>query len=167
MTELKEALEIANTWQIFFKYTSSQFPRDKMALVAKHFLETFTELRDVKIENIRLIRVGTPREIELKKEIRNLRAQIKRSEDSLHKVRSEFHKFKTASFKVDKTITPNVKWGRKMTLAHVEKTVINEALKAFNGNRVKTAKALGVSLRTIKNKLREYGQTKPKQECKD
>jgi two-component system response regulator FlrC len=37
-----------------------------------------------------------------------------------------------------------------------ERELILSTLKRLNGNRTHTAKALGVSVRTIRNRLREY-----------
>jgi DNA-binding NtrC family response regulator len=43
------------------------------------------------------------------------------------------------------------------SVADAEKAAIQAALKARNGNRTHAAKALGISRRTLHNKLREYG----------
>jgi len=42
------------------------------------------------------------------------------------------------------------------TVMEMEKDLILSTLKRLNGNRTHTAKALGVSVRTIRNRLREY-----------
>ncbi|NDG84755.1 MAG: sigma-54-dependent Fis family transcriptional regulator, partial [Proteobacteria bacterium] len=47
-------------------------------------------------------------------------------------------------------------WKPGRTLDEVERTVILEALKHFSGNRTHTAKALGISIRTLRNKLAEF-----------
>lgn len=44
-----------------------------------------------------------------------------------------------------------------MTLANLEKLYILQALKQCGGNKPKTAAALGVSVKTIYNKLHQYG----------
>ncbi len=46
------------------------------------------------------------------------------------------------------------------TLADVEKQVILDALKRHNGNRTKTAEALGIGRRTLIRKLHEFGAAK-------
>ncbi|HOJ62104.1 MAG TPA: sigma-54 dependent transcriptional regulator [bacterium] len=46
------------------------------------------------------------------------------------------------------------------TLADIEKKVILETLEKFQGNRTKTAEALGIGRRTLIRKLHEYGVTK-------
>jgi DNA-binding NtrC family response regulator len=43
----------------------------------------------------------------------------------------------------------------------MEKDMIMKTLKEVNGNKARTAKLLGVSVRTVRNKLSEYGQKLP------
>lgn len=43
------------------------------------------------------------------------------------------------------------------TMEEIEKTAILSALKATNGNRTKAAKDLGIGLRTLQRKLKDYG----------
>ncbi len=45
---------------------------------------------------------------------------------------------------------------RQMTMKEMEKLLIKETLKAHSGNRTRTAKALGISIRTLRNKLKIY-----------
>ncbi len=45
------------------------------------------------------------------------------------------------------------------SLGEVEQRVILETLSRFEGNRTRTAEALGVSLRTVRNKIREYRES--------
>ncbi len=47
-------------------------------------------------------------------------------------------------------------WKPGSTLDQIERNVILEALKHHDGNRTHTAKALGISIRTLRNKLAEY-----------
>jgi DNA-binding NtrC family response regulator len=42
-------------------------------------------------------------------------------------------------------------------LAEVEKSVILVRLRIFNGHRARTAVSLGIGIRTLQNKLKEYG----------
>ncbi|MEZ6064985.1 MAG: helix-turn-helix domain-containing protein [Planctomycetaceae bacterium] len=44
----------------------------------------------------------------------------------------------------------------ELPLREVEKQVILQRLKLFDGNRTRTAEALGVTTRTLRNKLAEY-----------
>jgi two-component system response regulator FlrC len=43
-----------------------------------------------------------------------------------------------------------------MTLADVEREVILSTLAKLNGNRTQTSDQLGISIRTLRNRLREY-----------
>jgi DNA-binding NtrC family response regulator len=47
-------------------------------------------------------------------------------------------------------------WTPGQTLNDIERNVILEALKHHHGNRTHTAKALGISIRTLRNKLADY-----------
>ena len=49
----------------------------------------------------------------------------------------------------------------KQQKANLEKTIIDKALKKFNGNKSKTSKFLDIDYKTILNKIKKYnlGQT--------
>lgn len=47
-------------------------------------------------------------------------------------------------------------WMPGRTLDQIEKNVILDALKHHEGNRTHTAKSLGISIRTLRNKLADY-----------
>jgi DNA-binding NtrC family response regulator len=46
-----------------------------------------------------------------------------------------------------------------MPLSELEKMMIHKALSTFDGNRTKAAEILGISVRTLRNKLHEYRQS--------
>lgn len=46
-----------------------------------------------------------------------------------------------------------------MPIYEMEKKLIFKALQATNGNRTKAAEILGITVRTLRNKLKEYGKT--------
>jgi DNA-binding NtrC family response regulator len=48
-------------------------------------------------------------------------------------------------------------WTPEKTLEQVERETIEQALAFFNGNKTNTAKALDISVRTLRNKITEYG----------
>ncbi len=48
---------------------------------------------------------------------------------------------------------------RPVLFKDIERQAIEDALRANNGNRAKTAKQLGISLRTLQYRLKEYGLT--------
>jgi len=47
-------------------------------------------------------------------------------------------------------------WTPGRTLDQIEKNVILDALKYHQGNRTHTARSLGISIRTLRNKLADY-----------
>ena len=51
---------------------------------------------------------------------------------------------------------PNITFKPGTSLSEVEKTMIIQTLKAVNGNKLKAAKILGISRRSLYNKLEEY-----------
>ncbi|MCX8065813.1 MAG: sigma-54 dependent transcriptional regulator [Candidatus Hydrogenedentes bacterium] len=51
---------------------------------------------------------------------------------------------------------------RGITLHEAEKKLILQTLEYCNGNKTKTAEMLGISVRTLRNKLHEYGFAQPK-----
>jgi DNA-binding NtrC family response regulator len=55
------------------------------------------------------------------------------------------------------TALPRASLGKPtMSVREMERALIMETLQAMNGNRTQAAKVLGISLRTLRNKLREY-----------
>lgn len=44
------------------------------------------------------------------------------------------------------------------TLATIEKNLILERMELFNGNKTKVAQSLGVTIKTLYNKLHQYGK---------
>jgi DNA-binding protein Fis len=44
-----------------------------------------------------------------------------------------------------------------MTLQSMERQLLEKTLEATGGNRTRTAELMGLSLRTVRNKIREYG----------
>jgi len=51
------------------------------------------------------------------------------------------------------------------TLAQLEKGHIHAALQHCKGNRTQTAKVLGISIRTLRNKLNQYKSESPRPEA--
>jgi DNA-binding NtrC family response regulator len=47
--------------------------------------------------------------------------------------------------------------GPGLTLRELERTLLEKTLDATGGNRTRAAGMLGVSLRTVRNKIREFG----------
>ncbi|NCX94674.1 MAG: hypothetical protein EBX40_08360 [Gammaproteobacteria bacterium] len=59
---------------------------------------------------------------------------------------------------------PQARPAHIMTLAELEKHHIEYALLTFGGNKTQAAKALGISLKTLYNKLHSYGMMLEKPE---
>lgn len=53
--------------------------------------------------------------------------------------------------------TPSIEVGTGTSMREVERQLLQSTLEITGGNRTRTAEMLGVSLRTIRNKIREYG----------
>ncbi|MBU6447163.1 MAG: sigma-54-dependent Fis family transcriptional regulator, partial [Verrucomicrobia bacterium] len=61
---------------------------------------------------------------------------------------------------LDSTISPSAKESLKaMTLHEMEKRLILKTLEENHQNRTRTADILGISVRTLRNKLHEYGDS--------
>ena len=60
---------------------------------------------------------------------------------------------------IDASTTASINMVPKLgqTLQAVEREVLEATLHATGGNRTRAAEMMGVSLRTIRNKIREYG----------
>lgn len=59
-----------------------------------------------------------------------------------------------------------INWQPGVTLEEMEKEVIMKALQFFHGNKTHTANALGISIRTIQNKLSQYAEQEEKKLAK-
>ena len=68
-------------------------------------------------------------------------------------------------FQPGMALSPNVKRGSQVitvqsgpltSIAEMEKMMILKALQEYEGNRTRAAEALGISIRTLRNKLRDY-----------
>jgi DNA-binding NtrC family response regulator len=56
----------------------------------------------------------------------------------------------------DMAVQAEKSWNPGQTLDDIERNVILEALSYHHGNRTHTARALGISIRTLRNKLADY-----------
>ena len=62
--------------------------------------------------------------------------------------------------------TNNKDYGQRFNLKDNEKFIINLALVNFDGNKTKAAGALGITIKTLYNKLHEYGMFEQWQKTK-
>ena len=71
-------------------------------------------------------------------------------------IRAKDIQFQTASEARGQPEASGSGWRPGRTLDEIERSVILDALKHFGGNRTHTAKSLGISIRTLRNKLAEF-----------
>jgi two-component system response regulator FlrC len=71
-------------------------------------------------------------------------------------IRAKDIQFQVAQESKAQVDSASTAWRPGKTLDEIERNVILEALKHFSGNRTHTAKALGISIRTLRNKLAEF-----------
>jgi DNA-binding NtrC family response regulator len=57
----------------------------------------------------------------------------------------------------DKKIAPASSPAEGVTLRDMERQLLEKTLATTGGNRTRAAEILGVSLRTVRNKIREFG----------
>lgn len=50
----------------------------------------------------------------------------------------------------------DMNWMPGMTLASVERAIIEKAFRFYDGNKTRTAQSLGIAIRTLDNRLEEY-----------
>lgn len=132
-------------------------------LVSQHFLKEFAAKNDKQIQEfsedaLQLLNShawpGNVRELENVVErsvITSLTPVISSKDVCIEQVRAETKSGDNLGFDDDSNT-----WTPGKTLEDIEKDVIIEALKHHQGNRTHTAKALGISIRTLRNKLADY-----------
>lgn len=94
--------------------------------------------------------------IELKKDVDLLKDALNEINSKIDSVNSNILEFKPSSYKiVDNSNFPSLD-NDNLNLENFEKELIAFALKKFKGNRRLTAKALGISERTLYRKINQY-----------
>jgi DNA-binding NtrC family response regulator len=92
------------------------------------------------------------------RELRNVVQRIYLMEEG-HEIGDEWLQFEPPKVQAGDGATIAVRVGTP--LAEVERTLILATLQRFNNHKEKTAAALGVSLKTLYNRLKEYAQDTP------
>ncbi len=128
--------------------------KEDIPLLINHFIEKFNKMYEFEIEGVSKDALNNLSEYNWSGNIRELENSIERAViiKRLGVLNWEdFCLFSDQSSLVKEEIFTN-----PMPVYDLQKEHIIETLKEFNGNRTKTAKALGLSVRTIRNRIRDY-----------
>ncbi len=129
--------------------------------LANYFLKRFAKENGKKVENISKKALDYFMEYDWYGNVRELQNIIERAvvlsgdKKTLCIEDFEFLKTKPVPHQNASQIQPG------FTLAEIEKEIIIKTLEHCGGNRTKSAEILGISVRTLRNKLHEYGLIKP------
>lgn len=127
-------------------------PED-VALLATHFIEKFSAEAGKKIRGFAEEAIKTLKSCQWRGNIRELENVIQRAVFICNG-----ETINTADLMLEATASQQTGEGK---IRDMEKDLIMKTLKDVNNNKTKAAKILGVSVRTIRNKLNEYGQKFP------
>ncbi|HMK64906.1 MAG TPA: sigma-54 dependent transcriptional regulator, partial [Thermodesulfobacteriota bacterium] len=125
-------------------------PED-IAVLAEHFLKRYSALLGKEIDGFSSEALGFLQG-------RGWRGNVRELQNMIHRA---VHLCKGASiesgdFMINEALVPEPSSPGK--IKDREKEIILKTLQEVNGNKTKAAKILGVSVRTIRNKLHEYGE---------
>jgi two-component system response regulator FlrC len=130
-----------------------------ISYLAKHFIKVNSILNSKKIEKISLDALEILNAHSWPGNVRELENVIERAV-----LLSQGNEIKKENIFIDSVIplsaTPSLS---VMTIAEMEKKMIQLALEKTNQNRTKAADLLGISIRTLRNKLQEYRENGEKQ----
>jgi transcriptional regulator with PAS, ATPase and Fis domain len=133
-------------------------------LLANHFLHQYAEKNQKPLVSLSNIAMNKLSQYNWPGNVRELENVIERavitargSEVEAKDISIEGQKPPESSSHASSDMTlDRVNWTPGQTLDDIERFVILEALDFHNGNRTHTAKALGISIRTLRNKLADY-----------
>ncbi len=126
---------------------------DDIRLLVQHFLEKFCAIHGKTIEGLTVEAVDYLLNKQWKGNVRELENVIHRAV-----LMSEQNRIGVNDFMIDGDTRPPE--NHSGLIREMEKEMIFKTLKDVNGNKTKAARILGVSVRTIRNKLQEYdGET--------
>ena len=129
--------------------------KDDIPLLAKHFVQKYCELDNRSVKGLTDVALESLMQMEWRGNVRELENIIERAvlmckEDLIsHKDLFLTEKHRQPNF-VTQSIAPST------SLKEIEKNVILNTLDQTNGNRTHAAEILGISVRTLRNKMNEY-----------
>lgn len=127
-------------------------PED-VILIATHFMDKFSAEAGKKLSGFTEETLKTLKNCQWRGNIRELENVIQRAVFVCGK-----EMINTTDLMLESTASQQTGEGK---IRDMEKELIMKTLKDVNNNKTKAAKILGVSVRTIRNKLNEYGQKFP------
>lgn len=129
--------------------------KEDIPLLAKHFVEKYCELDNRSVKGLTDEAIATLIEMPWKGNVRELENIIERAvlmckQDLI----SNKDLFLTEKDKQPNLVTQTI--SQTVSLREIEKNVILNTLDHTNGNRTHAAEILGISVRTLRNKMNEY-----------
>jgi DNA-binding NtrC family response regulator len=129
--------------------------KEDIPLLAKHFVEKYSELDNRSVKGLTDEAIATLIEMPWKGNVRELENIIERAvlmckQDLI----SNKDLFLTEKDKQPNFVTQTI--SQTVSLREIEKNVILNTLDHTNGNRTHAAEILGISVRTLRNKMNEY-----------
>ena len=127
-------------------------------LLAEHFLEKYSALNNQKLPQLSEAAMKQLTTGNWKGNIRELENTIERAIliSNGGKLKPEHLILDTVGSENQPPVAVSMKAG--VTVREMEKQLINRTLEEVNDNRTRAAELLGISIRTLRNKLREYKQ---------
>jgi len=130
--------------------------REDIPLLAIHFMEKYAKLNDKNITSISESSMKILSEYNWHGNVRELENFIERAIVVSRTGTLNEADFPSQLFAVEENeIGEGIQ--AKASIHEMEKSLILKTLQANNGNRTRAAKSLGITTRTLRNKLHEYG----------
>jgi len=129
--------------------------------LARHFMEKFSAKYSRRIENISCEAAARLKENEWRGNIREMENTMERAVLICGGTTLEVEHLSPAQEMPSVSPVKNPENAKNMTLREMERELICKTLDELDGNRTRAARTLGISVRTLRNKLKEYGQILP------
>jgi len=120
-------------------------------LLSKYFLEKYSTISEKKVTGISEEAIKLLKKRKWKGNVRELENAIERAV-----LLTQKSVLTPEDFSFDRDICNETIYEPLSSLKEMEKKLIAQALKETGGNRTRAAKILGISVRTLRNKLNEY-----------